>query len=153
MGACRRRDRKRRREGKEMWVQVEDGTMWPWMKRMREKGIRFEVWIEGRYSGCLHSNEGRPRRSGQRTYEAVSMALSGSRCTRHGKRATHMRQQRRQTYGKRITHTSSRQASPRESHLIPCEGISVWYRDRATRFVHETGPYSTVLHHAGTVRE
>ena len=24
------------------------GSGWAWMKRMREKGIRFEVWIEGR---------------------------------------------------------------------------------------------------------
>jgi hypothetical protein len=44
MGACRRRDRRRRREGMEMCVQVEEVRM----KRMGEKGIKIEVPMDRR---------------------------------------------------------------------------------------------------------
>jgi hypothetical protein len=55
-----------------MWVQVEDGTRWAWMERMREKGIRFEVWIEGRYMLIWLSAQQRRKASSFRSTDARS---------------------------------------------------------------------------------
>jgi hypothetical protein len=57
-------------------VQVEDGTRWAWMERMREKEIRFEVRIEGRYM-LIWSSAQQPRRASSLRSTYVRSSLDG----------------------------------------------------------------------------
>jgi hypothetical protein len=59
-----------------MWVQVEDGTRRAWMERMREKGIRVEVWIAGRYTLIWLSAQ-QPRKASSLRSTDVRSSLDG----------------------------------------------------------------------------